>query len=145
MIYDLSNILEKQRFKRRCNQLYKAGVMVELAEKKPKRTIPQNAYLHLILGWFAIETGNTLDFVKQKYFKQHVNPDIFIIEVDAEYIGKVQVLRSSRDLDTAEMTKAIDNFREWSFETTGIYLPVPNEQDFLREIEKEMARQKMYL
>ena len=84
MIYDLSNILEKQRFKRRCNQLYKAGVMVELAEKKPKRTIPQNAYLHLILGWFAIETGNTLDFVKQKYVKQHVNPDIFVIEVEAE-------------------------------------------------------------
>jgi hypothetical protein len=53
MTYDLNNILDKERFKRRVNQLYKAGEVVELTAKKPKRSLPQNAYLHLILGWFA--------------------------------------------------------------------------------------------
>ena len=82
MIYDLNNILDKQRFKRRCNQLYKAGEMVEMTAKKPRRTIPQNSYLHLILGWFAIETGNTLDFVKKEYFKRYLNPNIFVVEIE---------------------------------------------------------------
>lgn len=145
MIYDLNNILDKERFKRRCNQLYKAGEMVELSAKKKRRTIPQNAYLHLILGWFAMETGNRLEFVKQEYFKKHINPEIFVIEVDDAYLGKVQVLRSSRDIDTTQMTTAIDRFRTWASSEADIYLPSPNEQDFLQEIEMEMIRQKEYL
>ena len=145
MIYDLNNILDKQRFKRRCNQLYKAGEMVEMTAKKPRRTIPQNAYLHLILGWFAIETGNRLEFVKQEYFKRHINPDLFVRGKDDEFMGKIQVLRSSRDLDSAEMTTAIDRFRAWSRQEAGIYLPSPDEQAFLQEVEKEMYRNKEFL
>jgi hypothetical protein len=145
MIYDLNNILDQDRFKRRCNALYKAGVMVELAEKKPKRTIPQNAYLHLILGWFAMETGNRLEFVKQEYFKRHINPDLFVIEIEDKHLGKVQVLRSSRDLDTSEMTTAIERFRNWASSEAGIHLPSPDEQAFLQAIEYEMMRQKEYL
>ena len=145
MIYDLNNILDKQRFKSRCNALYKRGGMVEMTAKKPRRTIPQNAYLHLILGWFAIETGNTLDFVKQQYFKRLNNPDLFVIEINDEFMGKIQVLRSSRDLDSAEMTTAIDRFRAWSSQEAGIYLPSPDEQAFLQAVEKEMYRNKEFL
>ena len=39
MIYDLNNILDKERFKRRCNQLYKADEMVELSAKKKTGTL----------------------------------------------------------------------------------------------------------
>lgn len=145
MIYDLNNEFDQQRFKSRCNALYKRGGMVELTEKKMRRTIPQNAYLHLILGWFAMETGNSLDFVKREYFKKHINSEIFTIEKDDEFLGKVQVLRSSRDLDTAEMTIAINRFRDWSSSEAGIYLPSPEEQAFLQTIEIEMMRHKEYL
>jgi hypothetical protein len=92
-----------------------------------------------------METGNRLEFVKQEYFKKHINPEIFVIEVDDAYLGKVQVLRSSRDIDTAQMTTAIDRFRTWASSEADIYLPSPNEQDFLQEIEMEMIRQKEYL
>mgnify|MGYP000703835343 CR=1 FL=1 len=34
MLYNLSNILDKERFKRRSNDLYRKGVVVELTEKK---------------------------------------------------------------------------------------------------------------
>ena len=125
MIYNLSNPHDQERFKTRCNALYKKGGMVELTAKKERRTIPQNSYLHLILGCFAMETGNTLDFVKQEYFKRYINPDLFIIEIDDEYIGKVTTLRSSRDLDTAQMTTAIERFRKWASAEAGIYLPSP--------------------
>lgn len=144
MIYDLKNKLDKERFKCRCNALYKDGEVVELIAKKRRRTLPQNAYLHLILGWFAIETGNTLEFVKQEYFKRLKNPELFVIEKEDKYLGKIQILRSSRDLTTAEMTTAIDRFRDWSSEA-GVYLPSPNEQDFLWEIEKKMIQHKEYL
>ena len=145
MTYDLNNILDKERFKRRCNALYKAGEVVELTAKKKRRTMPQNAYLHLILGWFAMETGNRLEFVKQEYFKRYINPEIFVTEISDKHLGKVQVLRSSRDIDTAEMTTAIDRFRHWSSSEAGVYLPSPNESDFLQAIEIEMLRQKEYL
>lgn len=145
MIYDLDNILDKDRFKRRCNALYKQGGIVELTERKPRRTIPQNKYLHLILGWFAIETGNTLDYVKTYYFKLYKNPDLFVVEKEDKHLGKVKVLRSSRDLTTAEMTTAIERFRIWSSSEAGINLPSPDEQAFLTAIEQEMYRHKEYL
>lgn len=145
MIYNLSNDFDRQRFKTRCNALYKQGSIVDLTAKKEQRTIPQNRYLHLILGWFAIETGNTLGFVKQEYFKRYINPDLFVVEIDDKHLGKVSVLRSSRDLTTAEMTTAIERFRNWSSVEAGVYLPSPDEQAFLQSIEIEMLRQKEYL
>ena len=145
MIYDLSRHTDKDRFKRRCNALYKQGGRVELTEKKDRRTLPQNAYLHLILGWFAIEVGHRLEFVKQEYFKRHINPDIFLVEVEDKHLGKVLVLRSSRDVDSAEMTTAIDRFRTWASQEAGVYLPSPDEREFLREIEIEIYRNNEYL
>ncbi len=57
MLYNLATELDRERFKCRCNVLYKRGGIVELSERKPERTLPQNRSLHLIVGWFAIEYG----------------------------------------------------------------------------------------
>jgi hypothetical protein len=145
MTYDLANPLDQQRFKTRCNHLYKQGGVVELTAKKGRRTISQNSYLHLILGWFAIETGNTLDFVKKEYFKRYINPNIFVVEIEDKYLGKIKVLRSSRDLTSAEMTTAIERFRNWASAEAGVYLPSPDEKSLLQYIEKESSRYKDYL
>lgn len=145
MIYNLSNDFDRQRFKTRCNALYKQGGVVDLTAKKEQRTIPQNRYLHLILGWFAIETGNTLGFVKQEYFKRYINPDLFVVEIDDKHLGKVSVLRSSRDLNTAEMTTAIERFRNWSSAEAGVYLPSPDEKQYLDFIEAQADYYNLYL
>jgi len=145
MLYDLNNILDRERFKRRSNELYKKGVVVELTEKKERRTLPQNSYLHLILSWYAMETGNTVEFVKQKYFKELCNAEIFIFTKNDVHLGKVEDLKSSKDIDTADMTTAIERFRNWSSAECGIYLPEPNEKEFLRSIEVEMDRQRQWL
>ena len=145
MIYNLDSILDKERFKRRCNALYKRGGLVELSERKGTRTLSQNAYLHLILGWFAVETGNRIDFVKEQYFKRLVNAAIFCEKREDRYLGEVEVLRSSKDLDTGEMTTAIERFRNWSSAEAGIYLPAANEQGFLNEIGVELRRQQEHL
>lgn len=125
--------------------LEKSNGIVELTEKKPRRSNQQNAYLHVILGYFAMETGNTLEWVKQQYFKKLVNADIFIREQEDKWLGRMKVLRSSADLDSAEMTTAIDRFRNWSSSEAGIYLPSANEEDMLSLMEVEISRYKQYL
>lgn len=143
MLYDLDNEMDRIRFRRRAEELEGGRKVVELTDRS-KRTSAQNAYLHLILGYFAMETGYTLDFVKREYFKRLVNGEMFRKEVEGRW-GKVEDLRSSRDLSTEEMSAAIDRFRNWSSQEAGIYLPAPNEEDFLRDIEKELNRVKRYL
>ena len=125
--------------------LDKSNSIVELTEKKPRRSDQQNKYLHVILGYFAMETGNTLEWVKQQYFKKLVNGEIFIKEQEDKYLGKIKILRSSADLDSAEMTTAIDRFRNWASAEAGVYLPTANEDELLSLMEVEIARYKQYL
>ena len=146
MLYNLNNLLQKEQFKARTAMLLeKSNGIVELTEKKARRSNQQNAYFHVILGYFAMVTGNTLEWVKQQYFKKLVNAEIFIREQDDKYLGRLKVLRSSADLDSAEMTTAIDRFRNWASSEAGIYLPSPNEEEMLSLMEVELSRYKEYL
>ena len=61
-LYDTSNPLQKEQFKARSAKLAESGKVVELTEKKPKRSLQSNKYLHVILGYCACETGNTLEW-----------------------------------------------------------------------------------
>jgi hypothetical protein len=118
---------------------------VELTEKKPKRTTQQNKYLHTLLGFFACETGNTLEYVKQNYYKKLVNPAIFTRRINDKFLGEMEVLRSSTDLDTAEMTTSIDRFRNWSASVAGIYLPAANEHQMLIYAQQEIQRNQEFI
>ena len=125
MLYDLRNPLDRERFKRRCNALYQKQGIVDLSEKT-KRSSQSNRYLHLILSYLAIETGNTLDYVKEVFYKRTANKELFLREKEDEILGKVEYLRSSADLSKEEMTLSIDRFRDWSSQTAGVYLPAAN-------------------
>lgn len=144
MLYDLGNHLDRERFKRRCNALFQKRCVAELSERT-MRTTRQNAYLHLLLGYLATETGNTLGYVKEVFYKRAANRDIYVCEKDDPILGKVEYLRSSSDLTKEEMMTSIDRFRDWSSQTAGIYLPAANEQEFLAAIEIEMNRMKQWI
>lgn len=118
--------------------------MVELSEKS-KRTTQQNKYLHLIIGYLAIETGNTLDYAKEVFYKRTSNKELYVREKDDDILGRVEYLRSSADLTKEEMTLSIERFRNWSSEVAGVYLPSANEQEFLASIEYEMSRYKQWI
>lgn len=145
MIYDLGNTSDRQRFASRVTMLWNKGRVAELTEKKPQRTLSQNAYLHALLGWFALEYGETTGWVKENYFKRLCNRDIFVRVKSDRLLGDVEYLRSSRDCDTGEMTLAVDRFRDWSNKECGIYLPTPEDQLFLQQIEIEMSRSRQWL
>lgn len=146
MWYDLSSPIEKEQFIERVYSLSKKGSMVELVEKKPKRTIPQNSYLHLLLGLFAMTIGETLEYVKTEYFKRLCNDDIFLTSKWDERSGRyVEILRSSRDISTAEMTTAIDRFKRWALVDCSIVLPDASDREWLWSIEKELNNTKKWL
>lgn len=144
MLYDLRNPLDRERFKRRCNALYSKQGIVDLSEKT-QRSSNQNRYIHLLIGYLAIETGNSLDYVKEIFYKRAANKELFVREKEDEILGKVEYLRSSADLSKEEMTLSIDRFRNWSSQTAGIYLPAANEQEFLASIEYEMSKYKQWI
>lgn len=143
MFYNLGNSLDKERFKARCNALYKKGALVEMTESVGK-TIRQNSYLHLLIGVVAMETGNTIEYTKREYFKRLVNPSLFLTEKEDPFIGKVKDLKSINDLTKEDLSTAIDRFKRWGAEN-GIYLPDPTDDAILRDIAIEMQRQRTNL
>lgn len=145
MLYNFSNPLDVQNARVRLEHLISRQCTAELTEKKPKRTLSQNSYLHLLLGYFASQTGNTLEWVKQQYYKKLCNPDLFIGEIEDRFLGRIKYVRSSADLRTDEMNLSIERFRNWSASEVGIYLPEPTNEAEIRALQVEVERYKTYL
>lgn len=135
MTYDLSIPEQAQAFEQRAAYLKAKGKRVELKEKRYARTLRQNAYLHLILSWYGLELGYTLEEVKQDIFKRDVCRGWF------EYVKNSRVVyRSTADLDTAEMTSAIERFRNHALIDLNIDLPAPNEKELLRSMQEQLEK-----
>lgn len=144
MKYDLSNELQRGNFHLRAARLMEKGCVVELKECKV-RSVRQNSFLHVALGYFAAQTGNTLEYVKQYYYKRLVNPDIFRREMDDKFLGHIEVWRSSASLTQEEMSLSIDRFRNWSASEAGIYIPSPDDARLVQLMEIEIEKYKEYL
>lgn len=145
MIYNLQEPLERAQFEARYKHLSEKGARVELTEKRDKRTLSQNSYLHLILSYFAIEYGERLEWVKQEFFKRHVNADIFLLEKEGAGIGRYYALRSSSDLTTKEMTTAIERFIDWSYKEVGIFLPLADDEAMINAVTREVEQSRRYV
>jgi hypothetical protein len=145
MIYNLSNQLDKESFKARCNNLFLKGGYVELTDKKP-RTMKQNSYLHLIISYLGCKTGHSLEYVKEVFYKAECNSDLFLSEkFDPILKRAVPILRSSKELTTEEMTLSIERFRNWSSQEACVFLPDAINKDMLMDMEREVSRHKEYL
>ena len=145
MILQLSKDGDRSKFRSYCEYLLKRQADVEVKEKKHQRSLAQNRYLHTILAYFASEFGYSLEQTKYELFKRTVNKDIFEVERENRRGKKIVYLRSTRDLNTGEMTTAIDRWRNWCSSEAGLYIPEPNEYDALMEAEKQIALYEKYL
>lgn len=139
MIYNPNIPIDLQRAKDRFKWLISKGKTFELKEKRQKRSLSQNRYLHLLFEWFAIETGYTADEVKQEIFKKHINADIFYVE-QVDNIISIERWRSTADLKTDEVTICIDRFRDFASKELGIYLPEPNDLAIINQMENELNK-----
>lgn len=144
MIFNPSNPIDVNRAIEKIKHFIATNKVFELTEKRKKRTISQNAYLHLLFGWFALETGYTTEEVKQEIFKKIVNPNTFY-EGEFGNIITIERWRSTANLNTQEMTLCIDRFRDYASKEAGIYLPQPSDLAMLQEMEIQINNQKQYL
>lgn len=144
MLYDLSREIDRERLQHRVKTLVGKGAGLVDLTLKEERTRSQNAYLHLLIGYFAMETGYTAEWVKRECFKRGANAALFVTERDG-VLGRVEDLRGTAELTKEEMSLAIDRFRDWAAAEADIYLPEANESAFLREIEVELNRSARYL
>ena len=107
MIYDLKNEYQIPKFKEYVNKLFKERAVVEVKKKLPNRTLAQNSYLHLLLGYFGSEYGCSLDEAKIDFYKRTCNRDLFERKTVNKKGNEVTYLRSSAELTTGEMTLKI--------------------------------------
>lgn len=144
-LYNLSNPFDRKKFKEKANEMFDAKAYVELKRKTTQRSLAQNNYLHLLLGYFATEFGYTIDEVKLDIFKRLCNKDIFERTRRNKHGFDVRYIRSSTELDKQEMTMAIERFRNYSSAQCGLYLPEPNEHDALFFAQQQIENFKEYV
>lgn len=145
MIFDLKNEYQIPKFKECINKLFSKRAVVEVKEKHPNRTLSQNSYLHLLLGYFASEYGCSSDEVKVDFYKRACNKELFERTIINKNGIEVTYLRSSSELTTSEMTLSIERFRNWSSSVANIYLPSPNDNQFLIHAQQEIERFKEFV
>ena len=144
-LYDLKNPYDRQRFKEAANRLVLDGAYVEMKKKNTQRTLAQNSYLHVLLGYFASEFGYTLEEVKFDIFKKLCNRDIFERTRTNKRGQMIKYIRSSTELDKLEMTEAIERFRNYSSAECGLYLPSPNEGEALFYAQRQIEQCQEYV
>lgn len=133
MIYNLATESDCIRAKLYLEKLSKNKKVIKL-EEVTKRSLLQNKYLHLIIGWFGNEFGYTLEEAKMIY--KMLNKEIYFYEKDG-----FDFVRSSADISKEDMTRSIECFRKYSNEM-GCYLPEPDEQEYLLAIKIELENSK---
>jgi hypothetical protein len=144
MILNLNIELDREKFKTRSDFLLEKRKVVELTEKTG-RSLKQNSYLFLILNIFAMEYGESVEFVKQRFFKELCNPEIFVRAKSDKLLGEITYLRSSADLSKEEMVTAIDRFKIWASKEAGIFIPDAISDEERIELLRQIDRQKNYL
>lgn len=126
MIYDCSKWNHRENAIKRFNELIEEKKKFELKVLHPKRSIPQNSYLHALFSIYGLNFGLTLEEVKED-IKRDLN---YVYEKN----GRIYLKHTSEDT-TKGITEFIEKFRNLS-STRGLYLPAPNEltDDQLNEI-----------
>lgn len=143
MIYDLQDEISRKKAETYFEYLKTKKSRIALIEKRPRRSISQNNYLHLILNAFGLNFGYTLFEVKQYIFKEIVNKDIFY-DGQKEGVAEVPKWRSTSRLNTKEMTTVIERFLDFSAKQ-GYRLPEPKDLVWITELENEVLSNQKYL
>lgn len=107
---------------------------VEVKTIRPRRSLAQNAYFHLLLGYLGNHLGYNLEEMKTE-FKRTIYPQLFTYTKN----GKT-FLRSSADLNNEEMTKSIDKLHEYGH---GIDFPLPlaTNKEWIMSIQNQLEKE----
>lgn len=125
-IYQLSDELDLERFRKRAQSLIKRGARVELTEPQAKRTNPQNNLIHMWFALIASEVGSSPEDIKIEIKRLYRGQEEYISPITGEvYLRDWSTASLSKD----EMTEFITWFRAWGDEQ-GFYLPTEEDRGF---------------
>jgi hypothetical protein len=114
------------------------GKTVELKVVRANRSLQANAYYHLLLQICASEWGYSLQEMKIIH-KRDISPSVFIY-----YKNDRPFTKSSADLDSKQLSDAIEQLKKYSAEQ-GLVLPEPNDEEKLRYYERKIQNDSRYL
>lgn len=137
MRYKLKDPIELERAADYLSKLAGREATVDIKRVNPNRTLQQNKYLHVLISYFGLQTGYTSAEAKIMYKK--INKDLYVYKKNGGVF-----LRSSADLNTEEMTKSIDRFRQYGAEQ-GIDLPSADDKTFLEWAQQQIENTRAYL
>ena len=140
MRYDLQNELKRKNFSLAVKRAWDKNLVVDFSVVA-QRTLDQNSYLHVALTYLARESGGSLEYAKQVYYKQIWNKDIFRRERFDPMLGKnVEYWRSSAELSVEEMRQSIDNLLVGAARDAQVYIPDPDRPDLVAAMQRETWR-----
>lgn len=120
MKFDFSKEQDRIAAQVRLNKLKADGSVVELKKLNPRRTIPQNSYIHVLFSLFGIEFGYTLE--ESKTLLKRECPWMTYEKAGSKF----KFLRHTSTMQTDELTKFIEWIRTYSAQK-GLYMPTPDE------------------
>ncbi len=138
MFYDLNKLYDIKRAKKRLDALIEANKVIQIKEKRKKRTISQNAYMHVLFSIYGIETGYTAE--ESKTILKRECKKLMIYEKNGE-----KFLRGTSELSKEECQLFID----WVMNFAGMQgIHLPSSEEYLEnqhEIDIELDRNCGYV
>lgn len=138
MIYELSKPFDANKAMTWLKNAIEKGKVVDMTEKRKKRTLSQNSYMHVIFDLFALEFGYTKKEAKDLLKRKCI--ELMRYEKNGE-----EFFRGTSDLSKDEGQVFIDWVLTFAA-MQGCY--IPSSEEYLQnqfEIDKEISRNKIYL
>ncbi len=128
---------EATRAREYFDQLIEKKARVEITKVSARRSLNQNAYLHLLISAFGAHFGYTN--IEAKHLYKEMSQDIYT------YTKKGRTFYcSSADLTTEDMSRSIERFRTVSAEA-GYPLPSAIDQEWIDNLGNSIEQMKSYL
>jgi len=139
LILDLHKADHRKRAEVYFAKLIEQCAKIELKKIPQKRTLSQNAYLHVLFSLWGAEYGYSVDESKI-VVKRALN-------YTYEKNGQVFLVHTS-EMNTKDLAGFVDRYRNWSA-AEGLYLPSADEigdnyADYAFEIDRAEVMQKRY-
>jgi len=137
MLYDLQNNLDKNKAAYKFHKLVEDGKVIELTEKRKKRSISQNSYLHVAITLFAIEVGYTIEEAKTV-----LKRECSFMRYDKE---DHVFLKRTRDLNTKELTDFIEFIITYA---AKMFITIPSSEEYILnqiDIDRHISHNKEYI
>jgi len=124
--YDTAKEFDKNNARAKFEQYVSEGKKIDLTVVRQKRSLKQNAYLHVLITIYAVEIGLTLQEAKN-FLKRECQ--FMTYQTVTKKNKEVKFLKQTSQLNSKEMSDFIDWIKTFAGQQ-GIYLP-DSEQEYL--------------